>query len=75
MGLLFLASIAIFVFTIMLAFGLERRTREAVVEAEQLGQYALEEKIGEGGMGVVYRAPTRCCGARRPIKLLSPQDH
>ena len=47
--------------------------RRQVAEANELGQYVLEEKIGGGGMGEVWQARHRLLIRPAAIKLIRPQ--
>lgn len=71
-GLLVAGSVVIYVL-MRLANRLQATARKAALKAKQLGQYALDDKIGAGAFGSVYRAHHALM--RRPVavKLLESE--
>jgi serine/threonine protein kinase len=72
-AMLIASSIAIFVFTLLVARA-RREAQKAVVEARQLGQYSLDEEIGTGAMGVVYRGHHAMLRRPTAIKMLNTEQ-
>ena len=69
--LLLLCAVGIFVFSYASIIS-QRQLNEAELKLKQLGQYTLAEKIGAGGMGVVYRAHHALMRRETAVKLLLP---
>jgi serine/threonine-protein kinase len=70
-NLVFPAAIA--VFAAARAFALQRRAYDAERRAEQVGQYTLGRKLGEGGMGEVFLAEHRLLKRPCAVKFIRPE--
>ena len=62
-------SIVLAAATSKVTFGL----RAQMLSMRKMGQYTLDEKIGEGGMGIVYRAHHALLRRPTAIKVLPPE--
>jgi serine/threonine-protein kinase len=64
-----LSIVAVCTLASSVIFGL----RQEVRDVRRLGQYAVGQKLGEGGMGIVYRARHAMLQRPTAIKLLNPE--
>jgi tRNA A-37 threonylcarbamoyl transferase component Bud32 len=65
--------VAIAVFTAARTAALQRRAFDAERRAEQIGQYVLKHKIGEGGMGEVWLAEHALLKRPCAVKFIRPE--
>jgi len=64
-----LSIVAVCTLASSIIFGLRKEVRDV----RRLGQYAIGQKLGEGGMGIVYRASHAMLQRPTAIKLLNPE--
>jgi eukaryotic-like serine/threonine-protein kinase len=64
-----LSIVAVCTLASSVVFGLRKEVREV----RRLGQYVIKSKLGEGGMGTVYRASHALLQRPTAIKLLHPE--
>lgn len=70
-GLLVVASLGMLVASRVIA-GQQTKLRQAAIDSRRLGQYTLEQKLGEGGMGEVYRGHHAMLRRPTAVKLMHP---